>query len=103
MSGGKNRLLDVLRALPAALVLLTEAAVIAAERDEELAHRLEAVVHVHAEVPPEARTAAYLGTARDGSGVVIDDQPQYRGHIGYVGLALRVWVSFLAVLARAYV
>jgi len=49
------------------------AAVIAAERDEELAHRLEAVVHVHAEVPPEARTAAYLGTARDGSGVVIDD------------------------------
>lgn len=73
MSGGKNRLLDVLRALPAALVLLTGAAVIAAERDEELAHRLEAVVHVHAEVPPEARTAAYLGTARDGSGVVIDD------------------------------
>ena len=42
MSGGKNRLLDVLRALPAALVLLTGAAVIAAERDEELAHRLEA-------------------------------------------------------------
>jgi len=69
MSGGKNRLLGVLRALPAALVLLTGAAVIAAERDEELAHRLEAVVHVHAEVPPEARTAAYLGTARDGSGV----------------------------------
>ena len=52
MSGGKNRLLDVLRALPAALVLLTGAAVIAAERDEELAHLLEAVVHVHAEVPP---------------------------------------------------
>jgi hypothetical protein len=34
MSGGKNRLLGVLRALPAALVLLTGAAVIAAERDE---------------------------------------------------------------------
>ena len=73
MSGGKNRLLGVLRALPAALVLLTGAAVIAAERDERLAHRLEAVVHIHAEVPPEARTAGYLGTARDGSGVVIDD------------------------------
>jgi len=73
MSGGKNRLMDVLRALPAALVLLTGAPVIAAERDEELAHRLEAVVHVHAEIPPEARTAAYPGTARDGSGVVIDD------------------------------
>ena len=58
MSGGKNRLLDVLRALPAALVLLTGAAVIAAERDEELAHRLEAVVHVHAEgwVAPESET-----------------------------------------------
>lgn len=73
MSGGKNRLLGVLQALPAALVLLTGAAVTAAERDEELAHRREAVVHVHTEVPPEARTAAYLGTARDGSGVVIDD------------------------------
>jgi S1-C subfamily serine protease len=73
MSGGKNRLLGVLRALPAALVLLTGAAVIAAERDARLAHRLEAVVHIHAEVPPEARTAAYLSMARAGSGVVIDD------------------------------
>ena len=34
MSGGKNRLLGVLRALPAALVLLTGAGVIAAERGE---------------------------------------------------------------------
>jgi len=46
---------------------------VAAEPEDELAHRLEAVVRVHAEVPAEARTAAFLGTARDGSGVVIDD------------------------------
>ncbi|MBO0739713.1 MAG: trypsin-like peptidase domain-containing protein, partial [Alphaproteobacteria bacterium] len=39
---------------------------------DDPAHRLEAVVHVHAEVPPEARTAAFLGTTRDGSGTVID-------------------------------
>ncbi len=73
MSGGENTLLGILRAMPAALLLLTGTVVAAAERDEELAHRLEAIVRVHAEIPPEARTAAYLGTARDGSGVVIDD------------------------------
>ena len=37
------------------------------------AQRLKAVVRVHAEIPAEARTAATLGTKRDGSGVVIDD------------------------------
>jgi branched-chain amino acid transport system permease protein len=37
------------------------------------AERLEAIVRVHAEIPAEARTAAILGTTRDGSGVVIDD------------------------------
>jgi S1-C subfamily serine protease len=73
MTGGTNTPLSVLRAVVATLPLLTATAVVAAERDEELAHRLEAVVHVHGEVPREARTAAYLGTARDGSGVVIDD------------------------------
>lgn len=73
MSGGTDTRLGVLRAVLAALPLLSATAGVAAERDEELAHRLEAVVHVHAEAPPEARTAAYLGTSRDGSGVVIDD------------------------------
>ena len=73
MSGGTNTRLGVLRAVVAALPLLSATAGVAAERDQELAHRLEAVVHIHAEVPPEARTAAYLGTSRDGSGVVIDD------------------------------
>jgi S1-C subfamily serine protease len=37
------------------------------------AQRLEAVVRIHAEIPAEARTAAILGTSRDGAGVVIDD------------------------------
>lgn len=32
----------------------------------------DAVVQLHAEVPAEARTAPYLGTERDGAGVVID-------------------------------
>jgi S1-C subfamily serine protease len=73
MSGGEHRLLGALRAMLAALPLLAGAAAVAAERDDELTHRLGAVVHVHAEIPPEARTAAYLGTAREGSGIVIDD------------------------------
>jgi S1-C subfamily serine protease len=59
--------------MPAALLLLAGSTVAAAERGDELAHRLEAIVRVHAEIPPEARTAAYLGTAREGSGIVIDD------------------------------
>jgi S1-C subfamily serine protease len=33
----------------------------------------DAVVAVHAEIPAEARTAAFLGRTRDGSGVLIDD------------------------------
>ena len=41
---------------------------VAAEPEGEVGHRLEAIVRVHAEVPAEARTAAFLGTARDGSG-----------------------------------
>jgi S1-C subfamily serine protease len=73
VSGGEHRLLGALRAMLAGLPLLAGFAVVAAERDDELAHRLEAIVHVHAEIPPEARTAAYLGTAREGSGIVIDD------------------------------
>jgi S1-C subfamily serine protease len=36
-------------------------------------HTLSAVVKVVADVPPTARTAAGLGTRREGSGIVIDD------------------------------
>jgi S1-C subfamily serine protease len=73
MSGGEHRLPGALRAVLAILPLLAGSAVVAAERDEELPHRLEAIVQVHAEIPPDARTAAFLGTAREGSGIVIDD------------------------------
>src|ERR1700740_364545 len=73
MSGREHRLLGALRVMLATLPLLASSAVVAAERDDELAQRLEAIVRVHAEVPPEARTAPYLGTAREGSGIVIDD------------------------------
>jgi len=34
---------------------------------------MDAVVQVHAMVPEDARTAEHLGTFRDGSGIVIDD------------------------------
>ena len=73
MSGGKQTLLGTLRVMLAALPLLAGSGVAAAERDAELARWLEGIVHVHAQIPPEARTAAYLGTERDGSGIVIDD------------------------------
>ena len=46
---------------------------VAAGPESGLAERLEAIVRVHTEIPADARTAAYLGTERDGSGVVIDD------------------------------
>jgi S1-C subfamily serine protease len=61
------------RTVLALLLLLGGPAAVAAEAGGELAHLLEAVVRIHADVPAEARTAAYLGTTRDGAGVVIDD------------------------------
>src|SRR6266481_4498675 len=61
------------RAVLAILLLLGGPAAVSAEAGGELAHRLEAIVRIHADVPAEARTAAYLGTTRDGAGVVIDD------------------------------
>ena len=73
MSDGENVVLRASRAVVAALSLFIGSAAVAAEPEGELAHRLEAVVRVHAEIPAEARTAVFLGTAREGSGVVIDD------------------------------
>ena len=40
--------------------------------DEVTGNVLAAVVKVHSEIPSEARTARFLGTEREGSGVVID-------------------------------
>jgi hypothetical protein len=66
-------LLHACAAVVTALSLLGGAAAHAAEPEGELSHRLEASVRIHADVPAEERTAAYLGTTRDGAGVVIDD------------------------------
>src|SRR5438093_6542062 len=66
-------LLHACAAVVAALSLLGGAAAHAAESEGEMARRLEAIVRIHADVPAEARTAAYLGTTRDGAGVMIDD------------------------------
>jgi S1-C subfamily serine protease len=60
------------RAIVTAL-LLTSPGVAVAEPEGGPAHWLEAIVRVHAEIPADARTAAFLGRERDGSGVVIDD------------------------------
>src|SRR5271165_3315530 len=73
MSGGENVILRASRAIVSALLLFSGPGAVAAEPEGELAHLLEAVVRVHAEIPTDARTAAYLGTQRDGAGVVIDD------------------------------
>ena len=74
MSGGGNFRLCASRAVVAALVLLfTGQGTAAAEPEGGLAERLEAIVRIHTEIPVDARTAAYLGTERSGSGVVIDN------------------------------
>ena len=73
MSGRENVVLCASRAVVATVLLFSGPGAVAAEPQGELAHLLEAVVQVHAEIPTDARTAAYLGTERDGVGVVIDD------------------------------
>jgi serine protease Do len=73
MSGGENVVRCAARAVVAALLLFSGPGAVAAELQGDLAHLLEAVVRVHAEIPTDARTAAYLGTERDGAGVVIDN------------------------------
>src|ERR1700730_198598 len=59
--------------LALALLLSTGPHAFAAELAADPARRLDAVVRVHPEIPAQARTGAFLGTKRDGSGVVIDD------------------------------
>ena len=63
----------VVGGLAAALLLVAGAGAPAAEPAADPARRLEAVVRIRAEIPSEARTAGFLGTKRDGSGIVIDD------------------------------
>jgi S1-C subfamily serine protease len=71
MAGLQSVVLAAFR-LIAALLLFAPLS-FAAERADDTVRRLDAVVRVHAEIPAEARTASFLGTERDGSGVVIDD------------------------------
>jgi len=73
MSDGENFVLCASRIVVAALLLFSGPGAVAGEPEGELAQLLEAVVRVHTEIPSDARTAAYLGTQRDGAGVVIDD------------------------------
>ena len=59
--------------LAAMLLLCAGPCAFAAEPGAEPTPRFEAIVRIHSEIPAEARTAAILGTKRDGSGVVIDN------------------------------
>ena len=40
--------------------------------DDPIHQALSAVVHIRAQIPPSARTARFLGTQREASGIVID-------------------------------
>jgi S1-C subfamily serine protease len=59
--------------LAAALLPLGAASAAAADQPSALSPALlDAIVRIETHIPADARTAAYLGTARAGSGVVID-------------------------------
>jgi S1-C subfamily serine protease len=60
--------------LAAALLLLAARSAAAAEKQSALSPTLlDAIVRIETHIPADARTAPYLGTAREGSGVVIDN------------------------------
>ncbi|MGE0253277.1 MAG: S1C family serine protease [Alphaproteobacteria bacterium] len=61
------------KALAVLLVALAAAATAPAARAIDGERIFEAIVGLDVEVPAEARTARFLGTAREGSGVVIGD------------------------------
>ena len=59
--------------LAAALLLLAAHSAAAADKNSALSPALlDAIVRIETHIPADARTAPYLGTARAGSGVVID-------------------------------
>ena len=60
-------------AFAATLVFVVVVPVAPRARAADPSSLLDAVVGVHTEIPAEARTAAFLGRTRDGSGVLIDD------------------------------
>lgn len=64
---------SVRRLILPVLMLMALAAPSAAQDREAIESALSGVVRLNAEVPADARTAAFLGTHRRGTGVVIDD------------------------------
>ncbi|MGE0748145.1 MAG: S1C family serine protease [Rhodospirillales bacterium] len=69
-----RRLARLFLLLPLAALLLLPLPAAAAPETEALSPRLlDAVVKVESKVPPDARSAASLGTSREGNGVVIDN------------------------------
>ena len=63
-----------MRSLKVPLIVLSLAATaVPGARAVEVEQVLGALVRVEAEIPSDARTAAFLGTRREASGVVIDD------------------------------
>ena len=66
-----------------------------ADTRSEGAALVSAVVRLSAEIPPDARTAAGLGTQRDGNGVVIDDSGLILT-IGYLILEAMTVTAFTA-------
>lgn len=70
----RTRGLDVLAALAVFTLLTRIDATAAADNEARISDVLSAVVGVRTQVPATARTAETLGTEREGSGVVIDDQ-----------------------------
>ena len=81
--------------LIAGLFCLIATAGAAADTRSEGAALVSAVVRLTAEVPPDARTAAGLGTRRDGNGVVIDDSGLILT-IGYLILEAMAVTAFTA-------
>lgn len=81
----------ILLAVPFLLVtgLASMPASVQAQDREAIASALQSVTRLESEVPPDARTAGFLGTRRAGTGIVIDDS----------GLVLTVGYLILEAMA----
>ncbi len=61
------------KGLPMAFAAALSSSVEAAKLPFDVDAALDAVVELHAEIPADGYTAPFLGTERDGNGVIIDD------------------------------
>jgi len=74
LAAAARRLARLILLLPLMALLAPAPPAAAAPETEALSPRLlDAVVKVESKVPPDARSAASLGTSREGNGVVIDN------------------------------